>query len=71
MGALRDYSVCLRSIITPLCAELWKLYNACAGYSRLRTPSEFYDLPALYVNAVNIIEAELQRIKDAGAVTDE
>jgi len=63
-GALRHYSVCVLSVISDLSRELWNLYNACGGFARLSCPADYYNLPALYVDAVNVIDGELQRIED-------
>uniref|UniRef100_A0A6M3JT50 Uncharacterized protein n=1 Tax=viral metagenome TaxID=1070528 RepID=A0A6M3JT50_9ZZZZ len=65
LGALKDYSVCRRSVITPFTLELWSLYNDCGGTARVKTPAERYDLPALYVDAVRVIESELIEIKQS------
>ena len=59
---LRAFSVCPAGIVTPLSQGLFRLYTACDGYSRIRTPSEFNALPALWVEAVDIINAERARI---------
>jgi len=43
--------------------ELWRLYCACDGTRRVTKPSEYYDLPALYVEAASVIDSEMARIK--------
>lgn len=40
-----------------------EVYYALDGFSRLRTPSEMYDIPALYYKAVRIINNELRLIE--------
>jgi hypothetical protein len=67
LDAMLVYSVCPAGFITPLSAELLRLYYVLGGTSRLAKPSEFYDLPVLYVEGVEVIEAELARIEKVKA----
>lgn len=62
LDAMLVYSVCPGGFITPLSGELLRLYSVLGGTSRLAKPSEYYDLPPLYVEGVEVIEAELSRI---------
>jgi len=54
-------------VVTALSFELFSLYRACGGFSRLKTPDEYYDLPALYVDAARVIMAEESRIEEIKA----
>jgi len=60
---VQRYGICPMGIVTSLSVELWRLYNALGGTSRISTPEEYYRLPAIYVDAVRIIERELTEIK--------
>lgn len=57
----RSYGVCPAGIITGTSYLLLDLYTACDGYSRIRTPSEYYALPSLYVEACSVIATELAK----------
>lgn len=52
------YGVCPNAIITPFSVLMLNTYMACAGVSRLMTPAQYFELPAVYVDAVNIINEE-------------
>jgi hypothetical protein len=58
-----QYGVCPAGAITPLSQELWRLYNACDGTRRCQNPADFYELPAIYVDACQVIDADLERIR--------
>ena len=60
--AVNRYGLCPVSVISPLSFELFNLYNACAGVSRMRSPAEYYALPNRYIEACRIIEDELKRV---------
>ena len=55
------YSVCVPSIVTPLSFILWQLHQRIGG-TRNETYASYYDLPAFWVNACDVIEAEIARI---------
>ena len=63
ISCFKQYSVCPVGIFTPLSIELHDLYRACAGYSRIRTPGELDELPALYVDACDIINDEVAMLR--------
>lgn len=67
LEAMLVYSVCPAGFITPLSGELLRLYYVLGGTSRLAKPSEYYDLPVLYVEGVEVIEDELARIEKVKA----
>lgn len=67
--ALRYLNLCPVPLFTELSIELWTLFNALGGFQNLRTPQEYYDLPALYVQGVHIISAELNRLEAYGNVS--
>lgn len=58
--AFQIYNVCPLPIITPLSLRLVELYNALGGLNRLNRPDDYYNLPAIYVAACGVIEAELR-----------
>lgn len=58
ISCFKQYSICPVGAISSLSAELHQLYRACGGYSRIRLPSELDDLPAIYVDACDIINDE-------------
>jgi hypothetical protein len=63
--ALRFYSVCPLPLFTRLSIEMWNLYNALGGMQRLSRLSDYYALPAIYVEGCKIIEGELKRVEKA------
>ncbi len=63
IGCFQQYGVCPVGIFTPLSLELGKLYSACAGYTRISRPADYYDLPALYVDACDVIDNELVMLR--------
>jgi len=56
------YRICPIPCITPLSVELFTLFAVCNGFS-VRAPAEYYALPAIYADAVNIIKRELDRLE--------
>lgn len=60
-----QFGICPLSVITPLSWELLRVYTATGGLSRIRSPGEYYSLPAVFVDACKIIEEELAKIKKA------
>ncbi len=58
------YGVCPNSIVSSLSHDFYNLYKICGGVSRVRTPDEYYSLPALYVDVCDIIDQELSRYKE-------
>lgn len=54
--------ICPAGIFSPLSHELLRVYAACDGTKRIATPREYYSLPAIYVDAVDVIS---NAIKDA------
>ena len=61
---LDQYGICPHGIVSPMSIELWNLYQACGGLSRIAKPSEYYELPSLYVDAVRVIDNEIHRIEE-------
>jgi len=59
-GCFRHFGVCPIPIIDDRALQLWNCYNACRGLN-VKTPADYYGLPAVYVDAVQIIEKELDR----------
>ncbi|MFA7286919.1 MAG: hypothetical protein WC052_04650 [Patescibacteria group bacterium] len=55
------YSVCIPSIVTDLSRKLWNLHQRIRG-TQNETYQSYYDLPAFWVNACDIIDAEIARI---------
>lgn len=62
-AALLEYGICRRGIITADSIEMLEMFIRLGGTSRLRTPQEFYDLPAQYVDVVDVIELEKKMIQ--------
>lgn len=62
-AALVEYGICRRSIITADSIQMVEMFIRLGGTSRLRTPQEFYDLPAQYVDVVDLIELEKRMIQ--------
>jgi hypothetical protein len=61
----RIYDICPVPVISALSCELLRVWRACGGTERCRTPRDYYDLPAIYVQASDIIDAEMAKIKAA------
>jgi hypothetical protein len=63
MDVLRHLGVCPIPLFSDISIEAVNLYYALSGFENLSNPREYYALPALYVQAVNIILAAIGRIK--------
>lgn len=55
------YSVCIVSLVTPLSHKLWQLYRRING-TKNETFESYRMLPAFWVDACDVIEAEVARI---------
>lgn len=62
-AALLEYGICRRGIITADSVQMIDMFVRLGGTSRLHTPKEFYDLPAQYVDVVDLIEMEKRTIQ--------
>jgi hypothetical protein len=56
------YSVCIPSVTTPLSRKLWYLYSRING-TQNETFESYQNLPAFWVDACDIIDGEITRIK--------
>ena len=63
ISCFKQYSVCPAGVLTALSRELYQVAMACGGYSRIIKPSDYYDLPAIFVDAVDIINDELSMLR--------
>lgn len=61
--ALMLYGVCPSLYFTRLSYEAARVFSACGGTSRLSTPAQYYDLPAVYVDACATIDSKIGEIK--------
>lgn len=64
------YSVCIFSITTPLSRKLWYLHSRING-TQNETFESYQDLPAFWIDACDIIDGEITRIKRTHAHRDE
>lgn len=55
------YHVCIPSLVTDLSATLWNMHQAIDG-TRNETYESYRQLPAFWVSACNVIDAEIARI---------
>lgn len=55
------YNVCVPSIVTELSFKLWNLYQRIDG-TKNETYASYYNLPAFWTDACNIIAQEIGRI---------
>jgi hypothetical protein len=55
------YSVCVPSVVTELSFKLWHLHQRIGG-TRNETYASYNDLPAFWVDACMVIDAEIARI---------
>jgi hypothetical protein len=55
------YHVCVPSLVTELSYRLWYLYQRIGG-TKNETYTSYYDLPAFWVDACDVIERETARI---------
>lgn len=53
--------MCIPSVVTELSTKLWALYQRIGG-TKNETYSSYYDLPAFWVDACDIIDREIIRI---------
>lgn len=56
------YNLCAPSVITQLSLDLWNLYRRINGTSNSDYES-YWQLPALYVEACEVIESEMYSIR--------
>ncbi len=68
--AFRRYNVCIVSLVTGLSKELWNMYTAVNG-TRNETYASYQDLPAIYVDACKIMDAECASIDHVQRKTSE
>ena len=62
IGRCIDVSLCPIPFFEELPIYLLRLYNTLDGTRRMRTPDELNRLPAIYIEACDIIESENNRI---------
>jgi len=55
------YNVCIPSLVTSLSFKLWHLYHRIGG-TKNETYASYYNLPAFWIDACNIIDQEISRI---------
>ncbi len=55
------YNVCVPSIVTSLSFTLWDLHQRIRG-THNETYRSYYDLPAFWVDACKVMDAEIARI---------
>lgn len=55
------YQVCVPSLVTDLSRTLWNLYQRING-TKNENYLSYYDLPAFWVDACTVIDAEIGRI---------
>jgi hypothetical protein len=58
LGRCFIYGLCPIPLIPLEVAHMYELVNMLGGTSRLSTPEDFYRLPAKYIEAVKIVNAE-------------
>jgi len=56
------YNLCAPSVITPLSLMLWNLYRRLDG-TKGCSYDEYWNLPAIYVEACDVIESEIAQIQ--------
>ena len=56
------YSVCVHSVVTPLSRKLWYLHSRING-TQNETFESYQNLPAFWVDACDIIDSEVSRIR--------
>jgi len=61
---LRDAGICPGPLLTPLSMQLYKLYQDCqaSGFCRL-VPGGYYDQPAFFIRAMEIIAGEEAQVR--------
>jgi len=67
---LHYYNVCMVSVVDPLSVKLWSLYRRIRG-THNETYHSFWHLPAFWVNACEVMEAEIDRIELVKAAKQE
>lgn len=63
LGRCIDCQVCPKPLFSEKAKHLYGLYNMLNGLSGNRTPDDIYRLPAIYVEACNVINGEWNRIE--------
>jgi len=69
VALMNYYGVCLPSIITQLSHRLWYLHRRINGTGN-ETYRSFYNLPAFWVDACDVIDNEIARIDKVRTVRD-
>lgn len=57
-GCCVYYNVCPESVVTPFSAFLWSTWKRANGTNNC-SYQEYWDLPAIYVDACEVIESEI------------
>ena len=58
LATLEQFGICPLPLITPFSAEALKLYMATDGLKRIRTPEEYYQQSALWIETCNLLDTE-------------
>lgn len=63
IDCLKEYGICRRSIVTLESLEIYKLWQLTGGLN-VKTPAEYYALPALWTEIVQVFDAEMKKVND-------
>lgn len=63
VDCLALYSVCPLSIIDNFTLHAVEVYSSTGGLSRISSPEEYYNLPAIYVSVCKVIEDVKRKLK--------
>ncbi len=61
-------NLCPLGLVDQETNDIMRVYGATGGIKNLRTPEEYFNLPAFWVNAVDVIESEISIIKKLKAI---
>ena len=59
---LKWVGLCPGGLVTPEAGELYRAIIACGGTSRIATPGEYFRLPALWIEAVAVVNSERLKV---------
>ncbi len=69
-GAMRQWNICVPGIINDFSVMALQAYAACSGFDNVKTPREYFDLPAIWVDCVSVIEMEIHRIQEVRKIAE-
>jgi len=64
LEVMAQLGLCPISLVTAFSREAMRVYRATDGGNRVKTPDEYYSLPAVYLQVCDIIRAEEYKLME-------